>query len=108
MSRTELGIALLLMGLLLFYAALLDARATDAQTGGGSSGESTGPAQTQYQTQYNQPTITTIIEETVIRETIPNKPLPDTGGSTVLMVGGSVLLLLYGGLVAWRLKTRER
>lgn len=44
----------------------------------------------------------------VIDNTVPNKPLPDTGGSTVLLVGGSALLLLYGVLIAWRLKTRER
>lgn len=44
----------------------------------------------------------------VIDNTIPKKPLPDTGGSTALIVGGSALLLLYGSLVAWRLKTRER
>ena len=44
----------------------------------------------------------------VIDNTIPRKPLPDTGGSTALMVGGSALLLLYSGLVAWRLKTRKR
>ena len=44
----------------------------------------------------------------VIDNTIPNKDLPDTGGSTALTVGGSVLLLLYGGLVAWRLKSREQ
>ena len=47
-------------------------------------------------------------DDGVIDNTIPKKPLPDTGGSTALMVGGSALLLLYGGLVAWRLKTRER
>lgn len=44
----------------------------------------------------------------VIDDTIPDKDLPDTSGSTALIVGGSALLLLYGGLVAWRLKTRER
>ena len=44
----------------------------------------------------------------VIDNTIPRKPLPDTGGSTALMVGGTAMLLLYGGLVAWRLKTRGR
>ena len=44
----------------------------------------------------------------VIDNTIPRKPLPDTGGSTVLMVGGPALLLLYGSLVAWRLKIRKR
>lgn len=43
----------------------------------------------------------------VIDNTIPKKPLPDTGGSIALIFGGSALLLLYGGLVAWRLKTRE-
>lgn len=47
-------------------------------------------------------------DDGVIDDTIPKKPLPDTGGSTALMVGGSALLLLYGSLVAWRLKTRER
>ena len=47
-------------------------------------------------------------DDGVIDDTIPDKDLPDTGGSTALLVGGSVLLLLYGGLVAWRLKTRER
>ncbi len=47
-------------------------------------------------------------DDGVIDDTIPKKPLPDTGGSTALMVGGSALLLLYGVLVAWRLKTRER
>lgn len=47
-------------------------------------------------------------DDGVIDDTIPDKDLPDTGGSTALMVGGSAILLLYGGLVAWRLKTRER
>lgn len=47
-------------------------------------------------------------DDGVIDDTIPKKPLPDTGGSTALMVGGSALLLLYGVLVAWRLKIRER
>ncbi len=47
-------------------------------------------------------------DDGVIDDTIPKKPLPDTGGSTALMIGGSALLLLYGSLVAWRLKTRER
>ncbi|MDP9478065.1 MAG: hypothetical protein M3R38_20685 [Actinomycetota bacterium] len=58
---------------------------------------------------------TTMMEEStnsnddgVIDNTIPKKPLPDTGGFTALMIGGSALLLLYGCLVAWRLKTRER
>lgn len=44
----------------------------------------------------------------VIDDTIPDKDLPDTGGSTALIVGVSAALLLYGGLVAWRLKTREQ
>ena len=235
LSRTELGVALLLMGLLLFYGALLDARATGAQTGGGASGgtsggttsgatggttgggdiapgpdegcpgaevinTTTGSGNKQSQifdisgdsfriTTNVQPTsdpqnvffdvdvrtaddepvtnidpeavgtdssivnagpgrffidvasananYTVVVEncvrsaqngstngngdtngggntdgdandDGVIDNTIPKKPLPDTGGSTALMVGGSALLLLYGSLVAWRLKTRER
>ena len=48
-------------------------------------------------------------DDGVIDNTIPRKPLPDTGGSTAtLVVGGSAFLLLYGALVTWRLKTRER
>ena len=210
LSRTGLGVALLFIGLFLFYAALLNVRVTDAQTGGGTSGGTTGGGSTsdgactnseavatfsasagenltnqtfqvsgdrfrvafenegtgfasvgitindkdgdfvdnfvaggeERQTSLivnqgpgrfsldtiadtdNDYTVTvedcgesgqgggTTDEDTdddgVIDKTIPKKPLPDTGGSTALMVGGSALLLLYGGLVAWRLKTRER
>ena len=61
----------------------------DSNNGGGGSDEDTD-------------------DDGVIDNTVPRKPLPDTGGSTALIVGGSALLLLYGGLVAWRLKSREQ
>ena len=44
----------------------------------------------------------------VIDDTIPDKDLPNTGGSFALAAGGAVFLSLYGALVAWRLKSRER
>ena len=46
-------------------------------------------------------------DDGVIDDTVPNKNLPNTGGSSALVVGGTVLFVLYGGLVAWRLKTRR-
>ena len=63
---------------------------------------------TDENTDENEDTNEDTDDDGVIDNTIPKKPLPDTGGSTALMVGGSALLLLYGSLVAWRLKTRER
>ena len=44
----------------------------------------------------------------VIDGTVPDKDLPNTGGSLLIAAGGAAILLVYGGLVAWRLKTRER
>lgn len=207
MNRTGLSVALLFMSLFLYYAALLDARATDAQTvsgtmGGGSTSSGECPNAKEVATIRASPgenlidqgfkisggrvrvtfenqgpgfasVVITINDEAgdfvdsfvagseqqrtslivnqgpggfsleanetagngytvtvedcassgqgdtngdgedtnndgVIDNTIPKKPLPDTSGSTVLIVGGSALLLLYGGLVTWRLRNRER
>lgn len=214
-GRTSTGLALLLLGLFLFNAALLDVRTTEAQTGGGTTGgttaETTGNQNDQdcpipeevntttgsgdeqspvfditgesfrvtidvdptsqdpslagvtvfVRTENDEPvtriakegggTETSIVnagedrffldilaananyeiivedctgddeednggtdededtdDDGIVDGTIPKKPLPKTGGSPALFAGGAALLVLYGALVAWRLKTRER
>ncbi|MDP9455255.1 MAG: hypothetical protein CYG60_18460 [Actinobacteria bacterium] len=100
LSKTGVGLVLFLVGMFAVYLVLLGAKVSNAQE--------MMSTMTTMQSTVGPPAATTVvIEKTVIRETIPKKPLPDTGGSTALVIGGA-LLLLYGGLVAWRLKTRER
>ena len=42
----------------------------------------------------------------VIDDTVPDKDLPDTGGSPLIVVGGVTLLSAFGILAAWRSKER--
>ena len=47
-------------------------------------------------------------DDGVIDDTVPDKDLPNTGGFPLIVAGGAAILLVYGGLVARRLRTRER
>ena len=120
-GERESGVVLMAVGVAVFCWVLLMAMSAEpsgAQTGGTTGvttrAQNDDDKQIQYddkQIQYDDDIIrknrVTIVEEqTVITRTIPDRPLPPTGGLPVyVMVGGSVLS--GAGLLALRFATQR-
>ena len=99
LGRRELSVVLLIFGAIFCVYVVLLAGPIAAQSGGGSTGGSTG------QTSGNQNNQNVVIQgqsNNVITNTIPNKPLPPTGGWPVkALVAG--FILSGAGLLGLRL-----
>lgn len=129
LGRKEISVLLLAVGALLFFMVFMLSVSSDAQTGGGSTGAvTTGasrqatPAQNNQQNQGAQAKSSGAQAQAgngasaqssrdrqrrnVVRDTVPRRPLPPTGGLPVsVTVGGFVLTgasLLGVGLVIRR------